>query len=321
MSSSDRFSAAGLSGSTSSKQSAAYRQKLTSELSAALDIGIDGKRFASTLVGGEPPPLPSPHLSRLGVFGSIARLFDNNRVAAITDYAESGKSTTVAEYVRHYDGSSYWFRAFEEDASDDSWLAVFSLSLSAKLGAPSLRLENLVERIAIHQTKLLIVLDDAHRIQSLRSIEPLLAAIRANPNTSVLMVGIDTPGFVSAIRSKGIETCRIPGLTEEECKDLVDIPHECQSLQLVALNSLRIRCGGHIGFIRLGWQHILRLQTEHECVEYLSRLPEGEGTGLESMQAALIEQLRSGLSEDEVILCRRVSLAIKSFRKQVGHAV
>ena len=316
---SDRFSAAGPP--PSSTQLEIYRQRLASELSSALNSGIDGKQFASTLVAGDPPPLPKPHLSRLSVFSAIARLFDNSRVAAIADYAESGKSTTVAEYVSLYEGNSFWFRAFEEDASDDSWLAMFSLSLSAKLGAPSLRLENLIECIANYDSKLLIVLDDAHRIQSLRSIEPLLAAIRANPNTSVLMVGIDRPEFVSALRSKGIETFRIPGLTQEECIGLFGITDEGQSIQLAALNSLRIRCGGHIGLLRLGWQDISKLQSEHDCVEYLARLPEGGGIGLESMQAALIDQLRSGLSDDEVILCRRVSLAIRSFRKQVGQAV
>jgi len=318
---SDRFSAAGLSALTSSNQSEIYRQRLATELSSAMNIGIDGKRFASTLVAGDPPPLPSPHLSRLSVFSAIARLFDNSQVAAIADYAESGKSTTVAEFVGHFEGNSFWFKAFEEDASDDSWLAMFSLSLSAKLGAPSHRLENLVECIVNNETKLLVVLDDAHRIQSLSSIEPLLTAIRANPNTSVLMVGIDKPGFVSALRSKGIETCRIPGLTQEECKDLFDIPDEDHSVQLAALNSLRIRCGGHIGLLRLGWQDIRMLQSEQDYIEYLARLPEGGGIGLESMQAALIDQLRSGLSDDEVILCRRVSLAIWSFRKQIGQAV
>ncbi len=122
-----RFSAAGLSAPASSIQSEIYRQRLASELSSALNIGIDGKQFASTLVAGDPPPLPKPHLSRLSVFSEIARLFDNSRVAAIADYAESGKSTTVAEYVSHYEGNSFWFRAFEEDACDDSWLAMFSL--------------------------------------------------------------------------------------------------------------------------------------------------------------------------------------------------
>lgn len=320
-SSSDRFTASGLTGQASSNESKAYRQRLASELSTALNIGIDGKRFASTLISGEPPPLPSPHLSRLGVFGAIARLFDNNRVAAIADYAESGKSTTVAEYVKHCGSSTFWFSPFEADASDESWLAMFSLCLSAKLGAPSLRLENLVEIITAQSSNLLIVLDDAHRIQSLRTIDPLLAAIRANSNTSILMVGIDTPVFVSALRSKGIETCRIPGLTEEECKDLFGIPHGEQSIQLFALNSLRIRCGGHIGLLRLGWQDIRTLQTEEDCTEYLAKLPEGGGIGLESMQAALIEQLGKGLTEDEVILCRRVSLAITSFRRSVGQAV
>lgn len=321
---SDRFSAAGLTAPASGTQSELYRQKLASELTSAFNVGIDGKQFASTLVSGDPPPLPTPHLSRLSVFVVIARLFDNGRVAAIADYAESGKSTTVAEYVKYFDGNLFWFRAFEADASDDSWLAIFSLSLSAKLGVPSLRLENLVELIASNESKLLIVLDDAHRIQSLRSIEPLLSAIRANPNTLVLMVGIDKPEFVSALRSKGIETCRIPGLTLEECKDLFDIPsipEERQSIQLAALNSLRIRCGGHIGLLRLGWQDISKLQSEQDCIEYLARLPEGGGIGLEAMQSALIDQLRSGLTDDEITLCRRVSLAIRSFRKQVGKAV
>lgn len=297
------------------------RRVLAAEIASALKLGIDPKKFASAAVSGDPPPLPAPHISRISTFSQIARLFDVNPVVGVADYSESGKSTTVAEYASFCNSQVFWFTAFDELSSDDTWLAIFSLSLSTKFGAPTLRIENLSQQISAHNHQLLIVIDDAHRVQDFRSLSQLLAAVKSNGNVSLLLVGIDVPDFVSTLRSNGIEAARIPGLTEVECRKLCGVSPEDRTWQTIALESLRVRCGGHIGLLRLGWPDIQSLESDEECIQYLADLPEGGGIGLEAMQSALIERLRNGLADDESLLCRRLSLAITSFHRQVGEAV
>ena len=308
-------------GAASKKHSDELHRSVATEIASALKLGIDPMKFASATVSGDPPPLPALHISRISAFSQIARLFDVNRVAGVADYSESGKSTTVAEYASFCNSQVFWFTAFDELSSDDTWLAIFSLSLSTKFGTPTLRIENLAHQISAYNHKLLIVIDDAHRVQDFRSLSQLLAAVKANGNVSLLLVGIDVPDFVSTLRSNGIEAARIPGLTEVECRKLCGISPEDRTWQTVALESLRVRCGGHIGLLRLGWPDIQSLDSDEECIQYLADLPEGVGIGLEAMQSALIERLRNGLADDESLLCRRLSLAITSFHRQVGEAV
>ena len=260
-------------------------------------------------------------MSRASAFPQIARLFDANRVAGVADYSESGKSTTVAEYAALCDQEVFWFTAFDEMSSDETWLTIFSLSLSTKLGTPTLRTENLAQQIARHDRKLLIVIDDAHRIQDFQSLSQLLTAVQLECQCFAFAGRDRCPNFVSALRSNGIEAARIPGFTAAECRTLCEIAPGRTDLQTVALESLRVRCGGHIGLIRLGWPDIRALQSDEECIQYLADLPEGGGIGLEAMQSALIERLRNGLSDDELFSVDGLSLATTSFQRRIGEAV
>jgi len=317
----NRTGAAVRGGALSPADDAALRDRLLTKISALTQLGVDPKQFLSLAVSGRPPQLPHPHFSRAAVFSDIARLFDTGRIAAIADYSESGKSTTVAEYVTHLQDQVFWFGVPTGGDSDFDWLAIFSLSLSVRLGFPVLSAGELATVLAEHGGSLLIVLDDAHNVNALSSLDSLFRSIRSNKNISLLLVGVDTPEFKSAVRAKGIETLRIPGLTNDECRELLGISGETPALQSFALESLRSRCGGHFGLVRLGWSDIQNLQTKNELIQYLADLPEGGGIGLESVQSALVSRLRKGLTDEETLLCRRLSLASVSFRRCVGESL
>ncbi len=304
-----------------SNDDAWLKGRVAVQLSTLIQSGIDPKDFLSVSVSGDSPSLPTPLFSRAAVFSKIAKLFDSSRIAGIADYSESGKSTTVAEFVSYLDCDCFWFNVPERIGDDDDWIGIFALSLSVKLGEPVWRPEDLARLLSACEKPHWIVIDDAHLIGTFSKLNPIINALQSNPRLNLLLVGVDTTEFKSSMRAKGIATIRIPGLSKAECHRMVGLPIEQKSLQSVALDSLRARSGGHIGLIRLGWPDIQKIHTEEQLVEYLAALPEGSNINLESMQFALIQQLRKGLTDEESLLCRRLSLAVTDFRRAVGESL
>ena len=272
-----------------------------------------------TVIACEPPPLPTPHLSRQSIFPDLARKFDSHRVVAVTGYPESGKTTAMAEFAAVSPGSVFWFSMARSETHPDAWLGLLCFSLAQYLGASSLLPSNIRSELLDRRDAILLVIDNAQHCPDLDSLSFLIEAAQATRAISVLLVGVDEPSFVSAVRSRGIVDWRLPGLTAQEARALAELTGgKLSSHQLNALEILRVRVDGHLGMLKL-CQATLRHSTSAEhCDTHLTQIASTLGPGLDSLQAAIIERLRDGLQDDEVDLCRRLSLVIGPFPRRVG---
>src|SRR5690606_3778496 len=112
-------------------------------------------------------------------------------------------------------------------------------------------------RLIGRKRALLIVIDNAQYCSNHDALSFLFEAAEATPCISILLLGTDEPAFVSSVRSRGIIDWRLPGLVNEEARELVELSGgDLSPLQLEALEILRLRVDGHVGMIRLGRQAI-----------------------------------------------------------------
>ncbi|MEX1026576.1 MAG: hypothetical protein WD049_01015 [Candidatus Paceibacterota bacterium] len=285
-------------------------------------LGVPTDVLLRTVIISEPPPLPNPHLSRSSVFGNLARTFDSHRVVATTGYPECGKTVAMAEFAAAYPGDVFWFSATRSETHPDAWLGLFSFALAQHLGAASLLPSDLLTGLLNRRNALLLVIDNAQFCNDLDALKFLFEAAEATSAISVLLVGTDQPAFVSAVRSRGLVDWRLPGLEEQEARALFELTDgDLSSNQANALDFLRLRVDGHLGMLRLSRPAIRRIETGEQRDAFIAQISSTLGAGLDSLQAAMIERLREGLHDDEIELCRRLSIVVGSFPKRVGEHV
>jgi len=164
-----------------------------------------------------------------------------------------------------------------------------------------------------------LVIDNAQHCHDLDSLSFVLEAAQASPTVSVILIGSDQPAFLSAIRSHGIVDWRLPGLTEEEARVLVELTvGQLSDLQLSALEFLRSRVDGHLGMLKLSGDLLPQIKSEEERDAFVVQISSALSPGLDSLQSAMVERLREGLSDDELELCRRLSIVVGAFARRVG---
>ena len=285
-------------------------------------LGVPPDVLLKTAIASEPPALPTPHLSRSSIFPSLARTFDSHRVVAVTGYPECGKTVAMAEFAAFYPGDVFWFSVARSETHTDAWLGLFCFALAQYVGADSFLPNEIRSGLVDRQNPLLLVIDNVQHCHDLDALSFLVEAAEATPAISVLLVGTDEPASVSAVRSRGIVDWRLPGLTEQEAQAIVELAGDALSnVQLAALEFLRLRVDGHLGMLKLSRQAIRRIQTVEQRNAFISQISSALGPGLDSLQSAMIERLREGLHDDEVDLCRRLSIVVGSFPRRVGERV
>lgn len=295
---------------------------LLSETQLRQALGISSDVLLKTLVATEPPPLPSRHISRFSLFPSLARALESDRVIAVTGYPESGKTVAMAEFASSYPGGVFWFSVCPSETHRDAWLGILLYSVAQYVGADSYLPADIRSRLVERATPMLLVIDNAQHCDDLDSLSILLEAARANSKIWVLLIGTDEPAFVSAVRTCGIVNWRLPGLTDEEARSLIesdDLP--ISDHQEAALKFLCLRVDGHLGMLRLS-RHVIRsIQTAGQCDAFIRETSSTLGAGLDSLRSAMIERLRKGLRDEEVELCRRLSVVLGAFSRHVGESV
>ena len=96
---------------------------------------------------------------------------------------------------------------------------------------------------------------------------------------------------------------------------------ELSIYQASALEFLRLRVDGHLGMLKLSRQTIHQLETGDQRDAFISQISSTLSAGLASLQSGMIERLREGLRDDEVELCRRLSIVLEAFPRRVGERV
>lgn len=282
-------------------------------------LGVSSSMVLASANSGDPPPLPTPRLSRATMFPSISRKFDSASVVAITGYPESGKTVAMTEFAIAHPGDVFWFSVPRSVDVPDAWFSILCLAIAEYVGEQSFSTADIRHHLAGRQEPLLIVIDDAQHCHDIKALSFLRESAEASTHISVILIGTDDPAFTSMIRSSGIAEERLPGLTSSEAQSLMEMTGaELSSHQLEALDILRSRVDGHLGMLRLSRNTILAIETEGQRDEYIREVLTRLGAGLDSLQAAMIERLRSQLHENECELCRRVSLVLGSFPRHVG---
>jgi tetratricopeptide (TPR) repeat protein len=290
------------------------------QLREALNVPADV--LLKTIISSEPPPLPKPHLSRAAVFPSLARDFDSHRSVAVIGYPECGKTVAVAEFATAYPARLFWFSASGSESNPDAWLVLFCFSLAQYVNAKSLLPHDLRGALAAIREPLLLVIDNAQHCANLDALAFLFEATSAAPKLSVLLVGTDEPAFVGAVRSRGIAVYRLPGLREQEAQSLLGMDGRgLSSDQLRALEFLRLRVDGHLGMLRLSRDAIRQITSSAHLDAFVSKMSSTLGSDLQSLQCAMIERLREGMDNNEIELCRRLSIVIRPFPRRVGERV
>lgn len=282
-------------------------------------LGIPTEVLLKTGVSSLPPPLPDPHFSRAELFSDIARAFDLQRTVSVIGYPESGKSVAVAEYAKAYPGDVFWFTVPSSATHPSAWYGLLCYVLAQSVGSSSFSTQSIRTGLLNRDHPLLVVIDNAQNCDDFDSLSFLFEAAEATSHIAVLLVGTNEPSFVSSIRARGIGEWRIPGLTSEQARAFIEQKNgTLSSAQLTALKFLCSRVDGHLGMLKLSRRAIREIRTGQDCNFFVQQISSSLGIGLDSLQSAMIERLRNGLEEGEIELCRRLSLVIAAFPRNVG---
>jgi len=286
------------------------------------ELGVPTNLVLETSVAAEAPPLPDLHITRASTFSGLARELGLRSVVAVTGYPESGKTIAIAEFAGSYQGTVFWFTVPRSESHPEAWHSLLCYALAKFLDCESISPANLRSTLCARKDSLLVVIDDAHNCHSLDVLDFLFQASETDSPLWTLLVGVDEPDFLAAVREKGLPEWRLRGLDEEEAISLFqlfggDVNEEQES----AIKVLREKTDGHLGMLRLSHGSVHGIQTAADKDQFLSDLEVGLGSGLEALQANMTERLRASLGADAVELCRRLSVAIRPFYRIVGEAV
>lgn len=277
---------------------------------------VTNQRFVD--VNYEPPPLPSDHISRPTTLTEIARLFDSNEAAVVHGYQDCGKTIAVVEYVRSHPWRCFWYGAQSipdaHGTADElrfllsSWLGTTSVA-TGEIRAALLR--------AVAESPAIVVVDDFQSCSS-GTIDLLVECSRAaESKLKVVLIGSDEPESMSVVRSKALLAWRLPGLEQEEAKQLFEQTHGVPTTQQEnALDWLRRQCDGHVGLIRLSLDDLANISDEASYKSYVSRLATELSGTAEQFRAHLMTRYRSWLSDDAYELSRRLTIAIRPFNRR-----
>jgi tetratricopeptide (TPR) repeat protein len=233
-------------------------------------------------------------------------------------YPECGKTTAIAEYFPQ-GRSVFWF-AVGGEASGSNWKILFLIALARRLDASGYSLYDVLQSLASYEEPLDIVLDDAHRYDELHSIKPLAECVRRKPNLRLLLIGLDDPTFLEAVRGSSIRDWRLPGLSQSEALHLVELRiGSLSTVQNNAVLQLRLQVDGHVGLIRATTDVIQEIRTETDA-ESMRRRYTG-CTNFTVMKSRIIERIRGSLSGEELELAERLAICLVTFTKEIATGI
>ena len=275
----------------------------------------------STDVKFVPPPLPAHHVSRKNsVFGTVAKWLDHNDIVCCFAYQNSGKTIAIAEFVSQHPWNCFW-NTLRPD-SDYSHRSVDNLlnDLAVFLKTDSAHPQHICKLLVEHceSEPLLIVLDNSNCIGDLSSIEFLIQAASSSTLLKVILLATDDVDFLTNLRTKTKSCEKLVGFTKLEAETFFE--HSIGALSDFQKRAIEILVGkydGHIGLLRICVPRIASLKSEEEFKGFVSELVVSEGDA-EQFYTALVKRFKDSLSDSAFELCRRLTIAIRPFRKVLG---
>ncbi|MEM9409870.1 MAG: hypothetical protein AAGA30_02080 [Planctomycetota bacterium] len=166
---------------------------------------------------------------------------------------------------------------------------------------------------------LLIVLDNSNCIGDLSFVEFLVQAAGSSTSLKAIRLATDDVDFLTKLRTK-IQSCeKLPGFTILEAEALFEQSiGSLSDLQKRAIEILVGQYDGHIGLLRICVPRIASLKSEEEFKKFVSELVVSKGDA-EQFYSALFNRFKDSLSDSAFELCRRLTIAIRPFRKTLGN--
>lgn len=270
-----------------------------------------------------PPPLPCGYVPRPNILSDLRNWLNTYPVVAVIGYEECGKTAVVAEFSNGM-VPCLWYSLPSEMGDRDSNVVGMLLAMQTFLKAQSIGLadlENAIRQFLDH-SPLLVVIDNAHSLGAMDAIEFLLQAAAANNQLRVLLLGTDQPEFVSRTHESAIVTWRLPGMTSDQAVALLDgLGIDMIPVRAIATGLLRDYCDGHAGMLRLLANTVRLVSNEHDLADFISRLGAAISGNAAQFYAALVERFRQSLTEHELQLCRRLTIALHPFQERLARAL
>jgi len=287
-------------------------------------IGIQApdSTYVDTKAALAPPTLPPAHVRRDAVRKQIGLLLEQHPILAVTGYPECGKTLALAEFAAQTP-ECFWldFPANLSTGIQAMQLLDFALSHYLESGSASSNaiIATLNRRLA--ETPLLIVLDNAERLDDIDVLQPLLAVAEASSGRlRILMAYAEMPDFTAAAKLARVPTWRLPGMEPREAAEL----YHAFGLVITEarLNAIAMLCAqydGHVGMLRLFRDDITTIKTDTDASRVLENAP-SKATAADFLEALSLRFMKS-VSSDELTLCRRLSVAITPFRRSLAAAL
>lgn len=274
--------------------------------------------------GFDPPPMPERAVTRFSVFGELARQLDSDPVLAVLGYPDAGKTVAVAQFATDHPWHCRWISVpggLSERAPDDCELwfrAVFRIVFGAESDSA---LRDAIRR-SVEQEPLLLVVDDSHRLPSLDPLRLVFDQARATPaRLKIVLLGQDDPGHVSRVRGESLANWRLPGFSENEAVALFQNDFGALTeLHRLAIEIIRFRADGHAGMLRASREVVARI-TDEAGLNALRASDVGTIGDQAHLRASLLTRLRESLALPLFELCRRLSVAVVPFPRELGRAL
>lgn len=302
------------------------------EISSRHDLAIDDALrrqlelpaglILSTVIASEPPPLPNNHLSRSSVFSSLAREFDTQSTVAVTGYPEAGKTIALSEYAGSSPEEVLWFSVAPSQTHPDGWVSLLSFALAKFFGAPNIQASTLSSILASTEKQAFIVIDNIQNCHDFSTLDFLRKAVEPNPNLKVLLIGTDDPEVVEALRSRSITEWRLPGLEDKQAIAMFETKlgtlssFQCQGVEVLCQETK-----GHFGMLKLSFKSIESIVCENTAERFIQETRESLNGAVEALSVALVERIRSGLTQESVELCKLVSVVVTPFPQRVAKSL
>lgn len=250
---------------------------------------------------------------------------ETHATVAVVAYPNSGKSVTIAEFARTHPSTCLWFSIPPGATESDSWFVILCYRVAAFLALEEINPDRVFSALGqyVINRPCLLVIDNAQHCNDLKNLTPLRQlADASNRRFQIVLIGTNDPSFRDKTYRAGLFAWTCPGFTAADATRLYELlGGPLSEHQAHGLTVLSLMADGHAGLLRLAHSAIRRISSASERDAFISARRNGLGKDAEHLRIQLIEQFRSGLSDAEFAMCKRVSISLRPFYKRVAESI
>jgi|GEM_PF-6055792 len=271
------------------------------------------------LLGTAVPLLPADHVPRTKPVKQLGAKLRSTCVLAVGGYHACGKTTVLIEYALASKRRCIWITLPSIDNQPLQHARYVQRSVNEALKLPDGGDFGRNLQHAANSEVLLIVIDNAERLEDLAHIGSLLTAARGSyGRIQVLLSYADDPSFASNVVLRLAHRWPLPGMQANEAMELFEkmgVPNVARhKATIVAICSL---CDGHVGLIRAS-RHLLENESGVGVTSLLQLHVEDPFVAIRN---AVMSAFLNTVEDDQLKLCKRVSVCPGSFSRELARAV